>query len=70
VREGDTVTFDLENRRLDVALSEAELRDRLAGWTPPAPRAPAGVLGKYARLVSSASGGAVTSAWNDPERKA
>jgi dihydroxy-acid dehydratase len=60
VREGDTITFDLAARRLDVALSDAELRSRLAAWRPPAPRYTAGVFAKYAALVSSAAAGAVT----------
>jgi len=61
LREGDTIVFDVEKRRLDVELSEAELRQRLAAWQPPAPRYERGVFAKYARLVSSASEGAVTS---------
>ena len=60
VRDGDVITFDIEGRRLDVALSEAEIATRLADWTPAPPRYESGVLGKYARLVSSAAVGAVT----------
>jgi len=60
LRDGDLVTIDVENRRLDVDLSEDQLRERLAGWQPPAPRYTTGVLAKYARLVSNASVGAVT----------
>jgi dihydroxy-acid dehydratase len=60
LRDGDLVTIDVENRRLDVELSEGQLRERLAGWNPPAPRYTSGVLAKYARLVSNASVGAVT----------
>ena len=60
VHDGDTVVLDIAGRRLDVELSEAELRGRLATWVPPAPRYTSGVLAKYARLVSSASIGAVT----------
>ncbi|MEX2528202.1 MAG: dihydroxy-acid dehydratase [Gemmatimonadota bacterium] len=60
LREGDTVVMDVEARTLSVELSEEELAQRLAGWTPPPPRYPTGVFGKYARLVSSASEGAVT----------
>jgi dihydroxy-acid dehydratase len=55
------VTLDIAARRLDVELSDAEIRKRLADWKPPAPRYPSGVLAKYARHVSSASEGAVTS---------
>ena len=60
IREGDTIVFDIPNRKLDVDLSDAELKSRLAGWTVPAPRYTSGVMAKYARLVSSASEGAVT----------
>ena len=60
VEEGDTITFDVDNRRLDVELEPAEIERRLAGWKAPAPRYERGVFAKYARLVSSASEGAVT----------
>ena len=60
VREGDTVEFDLEKRTLTVDLTDDEIGDRLADWTPPVPRYERGVMGKYARLVSSAAIGAVT----------
>ncbi len=59
LREGDTVVFDVPNRRLSVELSEQELKERLSHWTPPQPRYTRGVMAKYARLVSSASLGAV-----------
>jgi len=60
VRDGDTVIFDVKARRLDVDISEEELKARLGRWTPPAPRYKTGVMAKYAKLVSSASEGAVT----------
>jgi dihydroxy-acid dehydratase len=60
VREGDMIVFDINARRLDVELSEAEITARLAHWQPPAPRYTAGVFAKYAASVSSASEGAVT----------
>ena len=60
LREGDTLVFDVEARRLDVELSDAEIRERLSRWKPPAPRYATGVFAKYAALVSSASEGAVT----------
>ncbi|HSM18908.1 MAG TPA: dihydroxy-acid dehydratase [Hyphomicrobiales bacterium] len=59
LRDGDTITFDVPARRLDVALSPAELQARLAGWRAPAPRYQRGVMAKYARLVGSAAEGAV-----------
>jgi dihydroxy-acid dehydratase len=60
VRTGDTIVFDVKRRRLDVELSPAELRKRLKAWKAPKPRYTWGVMAKYARLVSSASEGAVT----------
>ncbi len=58
--EGDAVTIDADSGRLDLELPEAELAKRRAAWKAPAPRYTTGVLAKYARLVSSASFGAVT----------
>jgi dihydroxy-acid dehydratase len=60
VRDGDTIIFDIKARRLDVDISEQELKARLSQWTPPAPRYKTGVMAKYAKLVSSASEGAIT----------
>lgn len=60
VRDGDTISFDIKARRLDVKLSEQELNARLRQWSPPPPRYTFGVMAKYAKLVSSASEGAVT----------
>ncbi|MBI3003422.1 MAG: dihydroxy-acid dehydratase, partial [candidate division NC10 bacterium] len=60
LKAGDTVVLDIARRRLDVELSAAEIKKRLAKWKPPAPRYKSGVMAKYARLVSSASEGAVT----------
>jgi dihydroxy-acid dehydratase len=59
LRDGDPVTFDVDARRLDVALSPAELQERLSVWRAPAPRYERGVMAKYARLVGSAAEGAV-----------
>ncbi|MEM3021576.1 MAG: dihydroxy-acid dehydratase [Candidatus Caldarchaeum sp.] len=59
VRNGDTIVIDVPRRRLDVELDEAEVRKRLQAWTPPKPRYSSGVLAKYAKLVGSASKGAV-----------
>ena len=60
LREGDMIRFDVDARRLDVELSDDDIRRRLADWSPPAPRYATGVMAKYARMVSSASEGAVT----------
>ena len=61
LRDGDTVVFDIAKRELNVELSAAEIEERMKDWTPPAPRYTSGAFAKYARLVSSASEGAVTS---------
>lgn len=61
VKTGDTITFDIAKRRLDVALTQKELAARLKKVKAPVPRYTSGVMGKYARHVSSASEGAVTS---------
>lgn len=60
VREGDTITIDAERRLLQLEVRDEELERRRAAWIPPKPRYTAGVLHKYALLVSSASVGAVT----------
>jgi dihydroxy-acid dehydratase len=62
VANGDVVVFDIEKRRLDVELSDAEIQKRLANWHEPEPRYKSGVFAKYAALVSSASEGAITRA--------
>src|SRR5271165_1446390 len=58
--EGDVVLFDIVGRELRVELSDNEIRERLATWHPPEPRYRTGVMGKYARQVSSAAQGAIT----------
>jgi dihydroxy-acid dehydratase len=60
VRDGDEITIDVDNRRLDVALSDAEIVERSTAYTPPPNPDATGVLAKYAALVTSASQGAVT----------
>lgn len=61
VRDGDSIHFDVEGRTLNVEVPAAELAARLKTWKAPAPRYTHGVMAKYAKLVSSASEGAVTS---------
>ena len=60
VREGDEIVIDAENRRIDLVVEDAELEGRRAEWLPPAARYASGALAKYAKLVGSASKGAVT----------
>ncbi len=61
LKDGDTITFDIKARQLSVALSDEEIQTRLKNWKAPAPRYESGVMAKYARHVSSASEGAITS---------
>jgi dihydroxy-acid dehydratase len=60
IRDGDTVSFDVEARRLDVELSDEEIAKRIAEYEPRPPAYTTGVMAKYARSVSSAAEGAVT----------
>ncbi len=60
VQNGDEITIDAESRELTLHLADSEIQGRLAAWTQPAPRYTKGVLAKFAKLVSSASEGAVT----------
>ena len=60
VHEGDSITIDAENRLLQLNVSEEEISCRRTKWQPPKPRYTRGVLAKYAKLVSTASIGAIT----------
>ena len=60
LQEGDIITLDIPNRRLDARITEEEMTDRRAAWQPMEPKYTTGVLAKYAKLVSSAAEGAVT----------
>ncbi|HIE89368.1 MAG: dihydroxy-acid dehydratase [Pseudomonadota bacterium] len=60
IEDGDTITIDAEAKSIDVHIENAELEQRRSAWTQPAPYATRGTLAKYAKLVSSASEGAVT----------
>jgi len=60
VEEGDQITIDAETKTIDVAISKEEIDLRLRNWTPEPAYTTRGLLAKYAKLVSSASLGAVT----------
>ncbi|VFQ92284.1 unnamed protein product [Cuscuta campestris] len=60
VRNGDTITVDIQKRRMDVHLTDEELEERRKKWTPPPYKADKGVLYKYIKNVQSASRGCVT----------
>jgi dihydroxy-acid dehydratase len=59
VHDGDRIRLDVGARTLDLLVDDAEIERRKTDWSPPPPRYPTGVLGKYARLVGSAAQGAV-----------
>jgi dihydroxy-acid dehydratase len=60
VHDGDTIHIDVNQRKIEVELSDASLKQRLARWHAPQPRYASGVFAKYAALVSSAAAGAIT----------
>jgi len=60
VKEGDTIAIDIEKCTIDIEISDAEMKSRLAAWTPREERYASGVFQKYVKLVGSASRGAVT----------
>lgn len=60
VKNGDRIRFDIPKRRLDVLISQKEIKARLRKWKAPKPRYAKGVMAKYARTVSSAALGAIT----------
>jgi dihydroxy-acid dehydratase len=60
VREGDTIRVDINQRMLEIEISDAEIKHRMAQWKAPKPRYTTGVFAKYGALVASASEGAIT----------
>ena len=60
IKDGDSITIDAEAKSIDVHIEATELEQRRSAWAQPAPYATRGTLAKYAKLVSSASEGAVT----------
>jgi len=60
IHEGDRVTIDTKNRKLDVEISDTEIKRRLAEWKPRHRATTVGVFAKYAALVTSAAEGAIT----------
>ena len=59
LRDEGQIVIDVEGRRIDVEMSQVDIQARLEDWQPPEPRYKRGVMAKYAKLVSSASQGAV-----------
>jgi len=61
IQNGDMISIDIPNGKLNVELSDAEIGERMKFWTCPSPKVTEGYLGRYAKLVSSASSGAILS---------
>ncbi len=59
IKDGDRVRIDIPKRRLDLLVSDEEIKDRLRRWKPPRPKITKGYLARYSRMVSSAASGAV-----------
>ncbi len=59
VEDGDLITIDVNNRRLEIDLSDEEIKERLSKWQPPKPKFTKGYLSIYSKLASSAAEGAV-----------
>lgn len=60
IENGDTITIDAENNKIDLEISAEEMQQRLSAWQAPEPNAKRGVLAKYAKTVGSAAKGAIT----------
>ena len=60
VREGDTISLNIQTRKIELELDPAELDARLRSWKAPEPKYTTGVFQKYVKLVGSAAQGAVT----------
>ncbi len=61
VREGDTISIDIPGKKLILEISDNEIKNRLAKWSPPEPKIKHGYMARYSRLVSSANKGAIIS---------
>jgi len=59
VKDGDKISIDIPNRKVDLLVEESEIKNRMSKWSPPEPRIKTGYLARYAKLVSSAGTGAV-----------
>jgi dihydroxy-acid dehydratase len=59
VKDGDKITIDIPNRKMDLHISESEMKERASKWSAPEPKIKTGYLSRYAKLVTSAGTGAV-----------
>ena len=60
IKDGDPITIDAKKNQLTLDLPEEEIKKRKLSWSNPSPKEKRGILAKYAKLVSSASLGAIT----------
>ncbi len=59
IKEGDMIEIDIPGKSIRIDLTDEEINNRLAGWTPPEPKIKSGYMARYAKMVSSADKGAV-----------
>jgi dihydroxy-acid dehydratase len=59
INEGDRIAIDIPAKKITLKISDQEIKDRLAVWSPPEPKITHGYMARYARMVSSGSKGAV-----------
>jgi dihydroxy-acid dehydratase len=59
VKNGDRIIIDIPKRKIDLKLSNKDIRERLKKWKPPEPKIKTGYLSRYAKMVSSAGKGAI-----------
>jgi dihydroxy-acid dehydratase len=59
LKDGDRIKIDIANRKIDVLLSEREIKERMSTWKPLKPKITTGYLARYAKMVTSAGSGAV-----------
>jgi dihydroxy-acid dehydratase len=59
IKDGDRIKIDIPKRKIELMLSDKEIKERLSRWKPPEPKIKKGYLSRYARMVSSAGSGAV-----------
>jgi dihydroxy-acid dehydratase len=62
VKDGDTIVLDIPNRKLELKLTDEEIKKRLAAWKPREPKIKSGWLARYAKVVTSANTGAIVKA--------
>jgi dihydroxy-acid dehydratase len=62
VQDGDAIVLDIPNRKLEIKLSDAEIKKRLSAWKPREPKIKSGWLARYAKVVTSANTGAILKA--------